>query len=98
CKLEDLAAAKRSGTIALELQNSLKLNVPAIYTEMGLISRALGEYQHALTYHQTSIEMERKTKIKEDEEISIEYMDLVMAYCKCSMLKSVLYWCEKVAL
>ncbi|CAF4630767.1 unnamed protein product [Rotaria socialis] len=60
CKLEDLAAAKRSGKIAL------------------------GEYQDALTYHQTSIEMERKTKIKEDEEMSIEYMDLGMTYWESS--------------
>ncbi|CAF3950376.1 unnamed protein product [Rotaria sp. Silwood2] len=97
-KLDDLTAAKRSSKIALELQNSLKLILPAIYSHMGFISSALGEYQDAITYHQISLEMERKKKIKEDEEMAVVYLNLGLAYYDLSMLKPALYWCEKMAL
>jgi tetratricopeptide (TPR) repeat protein len=50
-RLNDLVAAKRSGELALELQNSLQLTVPTIYSHMGLILGELGEYNKAIEYH-----------------------------------------------
>src|SRR5262249_51133816 len=97
-RLDDLIAAKRSGQIALELQKPLKVVVPTIYSHMGLVSSALGEYHEALRYYQMSIKTERMAEIKLDENMLTGYVNLGTAYHDLSMFKSALYWCEKMAL